>query len=123
MSESMLKYGRTTLDDSTTVRIITVVTMLYLPPTSISVRLPPTLLPIRTFTRTHSNTKTYTTGLLLNGCILRPVFDRWPQWKFTDETYRFAVCVGVFRCCSSAYACDVGDLVVEVEGESEEERS
>lgn len=37
VSNSMLKYNRFTVDDSATVRVITLVTLIYLPPTSVSV--------------------------------------------------------------------------------------
>ncbi|EED16088.1 conserved hypothetical protein [Talaromyces stipitatus ATCC 10500] len=36
VSNSMLKYNRFTVDDSATVRVITLVTLIYLPPTSVS---------------------------------------------------------------------------------------
>ncbi|PCG93992.1 Hypothetical protein PENO1_080750 [Penicillium occitanis (nom. inval.)] len=37
VSNSMLKYNMFTVDDSATVRVITLVTLIYLPPTSVSV--------------------------------------------------------------------------------------
>jgi hypothetical protein len=37
VSSSMLEYNRFTVDDSATVRVITLVTLIYLPPTSVSV--------------------------------------------------------------------------------------
>jgi hypothetical protein len=37
VSNSMLKYNRFTVEDSATVRVITLVTLIYLPPTSVSV--------------------------------------------------------------------------------------
>lgn len=37
VSNSMLEYNRYTVDDSATVRVITLVTLIYLPPTSVSV--------------------------------------------------------------------------------------